>query len=115
MRRLLLALFLAVAAALPAVAADGPGPRAGTAPLYPPAPDRQHPSLAAAKSEGCVTCHEKSDTPSMHANPAVVLGCVDCHGGEAKIARPAGTRQGDAAYADAMAKAHVKPYKPEFW
>ena len=115
MRRLLLALFLAVAAALPAAAADGPGPRAGTAPLYPPAPDRQHPSLAAAKSEGCVTCHEKSDTPSMHANPAVVLGCVDCHGGEAKIARPAGTRQGDAAYADAMAKAHVKPYKPEFW
>src|SRR5258706_15748395 len=33
------------------------------------------------KSRGCLECHTGSE--SMHASPNVVLGCTDCHGGNA--------------------------------
>ena len=39
----------------------------------------------AVKSDGCYSCHTKTDEPSMHATPAVMLGCVDCHGGNVAI------------------------------
>ena len=38
-----------------------------------------------AKSEGCNTCHVKTDAPTMHVSPAVRLGCTDCHGGNASV------------------------------
>src|SRR5262249_9204266 len=34
---------------------------------------------AAAKSAGCVTCHQNVGDP--HAKETLRLGCVDCHGG----------------------------------
>ncbi len=37
------------------------------------------------KSKGCVSCHTDSDRKTMHASSAVVLGCTDCHGGNAGI------------------------------
>src|SRR5438477_5893355 len=37
---------------------------------------------ADAKSAGCLQCHQGVEP--MHASPNVVLGCTDCHGGNAK-------------------------------
>ena len=39
----------------------------------PPAPAKQTQDEAAAKSVGCNDCHTKTDQPTMHANPGVVL------------------------------------------
>ena len=59
-------------------------------------------SRAAAdlKSAGCIECH--ANIEDMHASPHVVLGCTDCHGGNAT---PGLT----------MRKAHIAPLHPEFW
>ena len=55
----------------------------------PSAPKTQSWDQANAKSEGCVSCHTSTDRHTMHASPAVVLGCTDCHGGDAAIKAPA--------------------------
>ena len=34
-----------------------------------------------AQSAGCITCHTKTDEPTMHPTGTVALGCADCHGG----------------------------------
>lgn len=54
-------------------------------PFYPPAPKSQTQDEADEKSLGCMSCHTSTDRHTMHSNPAVVLGCTDCHGGDAKI------------------------------
>ncbi len=66
----------------------------------------QEPSLigqsqadADRKSRGCLTCH--GGIESMHKNPAVKLGCVDCHLGNAE--------------ATSMEAAHVKAKFPDRW
>ncbi len=51
----------------------------------------------------------------MHTNPAVKLGCTDCHGGNANLAWPAGGDTKSRAYAIARDKAHVLPRFPESW
>jgi hypothetical protein len=73
----------------------------------------------------------------MHRNAAVVLGCTDCHGGNAEVFRPAGsspgfgpgearpdgmsghappvTRNPDPAYRAAMDRAHVLPEHLQAW
>lgn len=90
-----------------------------------PAPAFQTIEQADAKSTGCVTCHTKSDRKTMHPAGGVVLGCTDCHGGDASIHTPAGEsydadaqhdkRDWPAAYQAAMDKAHVLPRYPEHW
>ena len=55
---------------------------------------------AAHKSAGCLQCHAGSEP--MHASPNVVLGCTDCHGGNAT---PGLTQR----------QAHVAPRNPIFW
>lgn len=84
-----------------------------TSPMAPAAPGKQTPAQATAKSEGCESCHQydarANDHRTMHANPGVVLGCTDCHGGNAAIKKPDGTLQGDRKYSDAMWSAHVSP------
>ncbi|WP_370335949.1 hypothetical protein [Parvularcula marina] len=40
---------------------------------------------ADAKSDGCESCHLETDRKTMHASPGVVLGCTDCHGGDASV------------------------------
>ncbi len=55
---------------------------------HPAAPRHQSQAEADAKSEGCLTCHTDSDAKTMHRNPAVVLGCTDCHGGNAGVSSP---------------------------
>ncbi|HET9482803.1 MAG TPA: hypothetical protein VFO79_02500 [Xanthomonadales bacterium] len=56
----------------------------------PAAPSFQSWEDANAKSNGCVTCHTDSEAKTMHVTQSVVLGCVDCHGGDASVAGPAG-------------------------
>jgi hypothetical protein len=60
---------------------------------------RQTDEVAAAKSAGCVHCHEGARDP--HFKATVRLGCTDCHGGNA----------------DTIEKkcAHVTPRFPEAW
>ncbi|MGZ4960939.1 MAG: hypothetical protein ACXWC8_00150 [Limisphaerales bacterium] len=52
------------------------------------------------KSRGCLECHAGAE--DMHQSPNVVLGCTDCHGGNAM---PGLTQR----------KAHVQPRNPIFW
>ncbi len=69
-----------------------------------PAPRRnwidQTQAQADGKSSGCLQCH--AGVEPMHASPAVVLGCVDCHGG-------------NPARGLAKEQAHVLPKNAEFW
>ncbi|NNC99265.1 MAG: hypothetical protein HKN85_03695, partial [Gammaproteobacteria bacterium] len=68
--------------------AGGETPLEISYPVYPPAPASQTQNQADAKSSGCVSCHVSTDQHTMHSNPAVVLGCTDCHGGDAMISAP---------------------------
>jgi hypothetical protein len=81
----------------------------------PPAPERQTAEEAAMKSGGCLSCHTTTDQLSMHNNPAVKLGCTDCHGGDAKVTWAGGGSEKSKAYAAARDKAHVLPRFPESW
>lgn len=81
----------------------------------PPAPRRQTQAQAEEKSAGCVTCHTKTDAPTMHENPAVTLGCTDCHGGDATVHRPQGADRVELGYLDALERAHVLPKFPKTW
>jgi hypothetical protein len=84
-------LLMATALTVPTLmAAGGEEPQKVDYPFYPPAPKSQTQALADTKSEGCVSCHVSSDRHTMHSNPAVVLGCTDCHGGDSKVQAPAG-------------------------
>src|SRR2546427_10492537 len=55
---------------------------------------------AQRKSRSCLECHAGSEP--MHTSRNVVLGCTDCHGGNAT---PGLTQR----------KAHVPPRNPVFW
>ena len=61
--------------------------------------DQSH-ADADKKSRGCLECHVGSEP--MHSSPNVVLGCTDCHGGNATP----GLKQ---------TQAHVAPRNPVFW
>src|SRR5690554_159186 len=81
----------------------------------PSAPSFQTLLEADKKSSGCASCHTESDSKTMHANPAVVLGCADCHGGNAQVQKPDGAEPKDEAYLDAMKQAHVMPDYSAKW
>ena len=67
------------------MASSGEEAREIVYPDYPPAPAFQSWEAADSKSEGCRSCHEEIDRKTMHASEAVVLGCTDCHGGDATV------------------------------
>ena len=110
-------LALAVASTLfgSAIAATGETPVTRTYTYVPPAPERQSTAEATAKSAGCMTCHVDNDLPSMHANPAVKLGCVDCHGGNSEVALKEGLERSSDEYQALMDTAHVLPLYPKSW
>ena len=64
----------------------------------PAAPIQQSGAEVQQKSAGCISCHIDNDLPSMHANPAVKLGCVDCHGGDSTVTESAGAEPGSPEY-----------------
>ena len=52
----------------------------------------------------------------MHSSPAVVLGCTDCHGGNAAIdGNPDAVAHDAPAYVAARDEAHVLPRYPQAW
>ncbi len=94
--------------------------------MAPPAPARQTHDQALAKSGGCESCHRYGDNTAgnkdavpdhrtMHANPGVVLGCSDCHGGNPMVRKPEAAERGDKAFDTAMGQAHVMPRDPLRW
>ncbi|MDX1670320.1 MAG: hypothetical protein R3194_12935, partial [Limnobacter sp.] len=99
--------------------------------MAPPAPERQRVEEALAKSEGCMTCHTQTDEHTMHANPGVVLGCTDCHGGNAEVTwngpqnkvdslaydhtRAAREKGFNPEYRKALDEAHIQPRNEKFW
>ncbi len=81
----------------------------------PPAPFGQTQAAADAKSEGCYSCHTDTDKATMHASPGVVLGCTDCHGGDATVFGDASLPKDHADYVAARDTAHVLPTYPKSW
>lgn len=65
-------------------------------------------------SKGCLDCHTKTDAPTMHENPAIQIGCAQCHGGDPSV-RATNLQSIDPAYDEAKNKAHVLPTHPEKW
>src|SRR5262249_15624988 len=65
-------------------------------------------------SSGCISCHGKTDEPTMHPTKTVILGCTDCHGGNSSISVASGADPGSADYKSAREKAHVQPRDPIF-
>jgi hypothetical protein len=112
---------LAVAAAIglfgsaQLLASEGEKPRDIKYAFSPPAPQNQAWPEADAKNSGCVSCHLESDRKTMHDSPAVVLGCVDCHGGNSAVSGDPKLPHDAPAYVDARDKAHVLPRYPETW
>ncbi|MCB1647094.1 MAG: hypothetical protein KDI36_16655, partial [Pseudomonadales bacterium] len=76
----------------------------------PPAPRSQTLAEAQEKSAGCLSCHTTTDSLSMHESPGVVLGCVDCHGGNSDVF----FNEGDDEHA-LLEQAHVLPSYPDDW
>ena len=81
----------------------------------PPAPASQSEAEVDQKNSGCITCHSKSDASSMHKGSTVVLGCVDCHGGNTGARNDQGLKDGDPAYRKILEAAHVLPRFPKSW
>ncbi len=117
---LFLALFIAVLSITlstnaPLFAADKEKPQKVKYRFTPPAPQNQDWAEADAKSAGCISCHTASDRKTMHATPAVVLGCTDCHGGDSTVIADASWDKKGAPYLKALATAHVVPKYPKSW
>ena len=114
MTRIFLALTVGLIALLilaaPGVeAAEGEHPRHIDYVPTAPAPRAQLPEQAMGKSAGCITCHTRTDSFSMHKTPGVILGCVDCHGGDASV------KALSIEDRDAITRAHVQPRYPKTW
>src|SRR3990167_8457170 len=73
----------------------------------------QTPAQAAAKSNGCLSCHKGIE--DMHASPNVRLGCIDCHGGNNDAVRQANVKKDSDEYTKLKDQAHPKPKFPEKW
>jgi hypothetical protein len=58
-------------------------------------------------SSGCLTCHTALEHPNMHNESTVLLGCTDCHGGNAALERVGSPVS--AEYQGAEKRAHVAP------
>jgi hypothetical protein len=91
-------------------------PEKPAAPEVPESPlRRQSQADADKKSAGCMSCHTKTDSQSMHTSTAVKLGCIDCHGGNNEVRAPEGATAGAPAYDAAKKQAHITPRDPAIW
>jgi hypothetical protein len=116
-KKLIISALMAVVSlpVLVAYASSGDKPVERNYAVAPPAPKSQSPAEVDRKNEGCMSCHTKTDQPSMHASDGVNLACVDCHGGDTTIVKPAQAKKGEKDYRAALDKAHVLPLYPEKW
>ncbi len=81
----------------------------------PPAPTSQTDESVRQKSAGCVSCHVASDAKTMHLNPAVKLGCTDCHGGNSSFFVQPGATRDSQTYRATLDVAHVRPRDLHAW
>ena len=81
----------------------------------PPAPQNQSVADMMAKSEGCNSCHVRTDAPTMHVSDSVRIGCTDCHGGNAEVRGNPDQGFDHPEYVAAREAAHVLPKYPESW
>jgi len=65
------------------------------------------------KNTGCVSCHVRTDEPTMHPTRTVRLACTDCHGGDSNASVPAGTAQNSPVYEETKKRAHPQPHEAE--
>jgi len=120
---LLLASSAVLSFAMASGAAGGNPPRgaqnATAPPAAPPAAEAQESIFgqdaadAQRKSAGCISCHTSEDSPTMHANAPIAIGCADCHGGDPGVSVAAGSNPGSSEYQDAKHKAHPQPRNKE--
>ncbi|RZT06291.1 LVIVD repeat-containing protein [Duganella sp. CF402] len=111
---LALALLLMTAAVVTLVSANsGPALSLREYIMAPAAPAAQTEKQAEAKSSGCLSCHTVTDRHTMHANPGVVLGCTDCHGGNASVVGEG--KPESPAYRSALDAAHILPRDEKYW
>src|SRR5215469_5576156 len=81
----------------------------------PPAPQKETAAEAQLNSAGCRSCHTTTDSLTMHTSSGVILGCADCHGGNAAAFVPPGTPPGSPEYRRVLDAAHVHPRSPGAW
>ncbi len=112
---LLAGLAMAFGPTIRAAEGEKPVERDYTRVTAPPAPAQQTLDEMMAKSEGCFSCHVRTDEPTMHVSPAVRLGCIDCHGGDATVMGDSSLEHDDPLYVAARDRAHVLPKYPESW
>ena len=106
-------LFGAMATLTGAVRAD---PQTSRPPPVKVIPRKLHDeSTVMAASDQCLSCHTRTDAPSMHSSNGVKLGCTECHGGNSHVQAPAGAAPGSDAYNQALREAHVAPKFPQEW
>lgn len=74
--RILLGAVLLFATVIAISVGDQPVGASSQVASPPEATQEAHP-----QSVGCITCHTKTDEPTMHPTGTVSLGCADCHGG----------------------------------
>jgi hypothetical protein len=77
--------------------------------------DQTH-AAADAKSVACMACHHGIE--DMHGSSNVVLGCADCHGGNASAALQkqfSGFGHDKTIYDAFKLASHVQPLNKEFW
>ena len=84
-------------------------------PTSPAAPQKETQAEAQLNSSGCMSCHTTTDSLSMHTSAGVILGCADCHGGNAAAMLPPGTPPSSPEYRRVLDAAHVHPLHPEAW
>jgi hypothetical protein len=99
----------------PQRSADSQPTEPSTERVRPPTRLGQTQDEADHKSVGCISCHGKTDSPTMHNTGTLRLGCADCHGGKADVQIPSGTKPGDATYEQAKKQAHPQPRIPSLW
>ena len=99
-----MALFSAVAVcvALPARSIQDLQSQLNTLPTAGPSRG-ESPAQAEERSTGCLTCHTRLENRNMHPEDTVVLGCTDCHGGDASV------RAASVSDTEAKRRAHVPP------
>ena len=107
--------MLSLLCAFTALASEGEHPVERKYVTAPAAAASQSEEAVQSKNAGCVTCHTQTDASTMHTNPAVKLGCTDCHGGNSEARLPAGTQRGTAQYTKVFESAHVLPRFPGAW
>jgi hypothetical protein len=120
--KLLLAAFLALLVPSALLASGEETPQKITYVRAPAAPRGQPGETAAEQwayvdkqNAGCVSCHTASDHKTMHASPAVVLACVDCHGGNKEVVVDRSWNRHSMEYVAALKQAHVLPRFPVAW